>query len=274
MSELPQPLVPPECDCTDLDGFMLNVERLMASELVALSTHEEIAAALFLWCRAWKQIPAASLPDDDRILASFARISEKKFKKIKNVALRGFVLCCDKRLYHRVLSVEAKKAFERKIAFKNHRLKDTERMRKWRLLKDDVTRYETPNETHNVTCHEREGQGQGHKKERKKGAASGSADAALPELPSPFPDSSRRFSSNGNGAANDEPAADAGLYQRGMEVFGPKSGGLVKKLLVAKNGSIPLARAAIEQASTKADPREYIGAIINKGAASNTIDSW
>ena len=33
-------------------------------------------------------------------------------------------------------------------------------------------------------------------------------------------------------------------------------------LLDAKGGSIPLARAAVEQASTKEDPREYLGAII------------
>ena len=70
---LPAPLVPADCDCTDLDGFMLNVERLQSSELVALATPEELAAALMLWCRAWKQVPAASLPADDRVLAAFAR---------------------------------------------------------------------------------------------------------------------------------------------------------------------------------------------------------
>jgi len=35
MTDLPAPLVAPDCDCSDLDSFMLNVERLMASELVA-----------------------------------------------------------------------------------------------------------------------------------------------------------------------------------------------------------------------------------------------
>jgi hypothetical protein len=36
----------------------------------------------------------------------------------------------------------------------------------------------------------------------------------------------------------------------------------VTQLLKAKEGKIPLARAAIETASTKSDPREYVGAII------------
>jgi hypothetical protein len=54
------------------------------------------------------------------------------------------------------------------------------------------------------------------------------------------------------------------LYRRGKEVLGQNTGGMVKKLLDAKGGSIAQARAAIEMASEKASPREYIGAIIRK----------
>lgn len=52
------------------------------------------------------------------------------------------------------------------------------------------------------------------------------------------------------------------VYRRGKEILGQNAGGLIKNLVKAKNGSIPHARAAIEIASTKHDPREYIGAII------------
>lgn len=52
------------------------------------------------------------------------------------------------------------------------------------------------------------------------------------------------------------------LFRRGKEVLGPSSGGLIAKLVKAKGGIIADARASIETASTKADPREYIGAII------------
>lgn len=55
---------------------------------------------------------------------------------------------------------------------------------------------------------------------------------------------------------------EAELFKRGKEILGKTSGGVIKNLLKAKQNSIPLARAAIEQASTKSDPREYIGAII------------
>ncbi len=51
-------------------------------------------------------------------------------------------------------------------------------------------------------------------------------------------------------------------FDRGKEVLGTGSGGLLAKLLSSKKKSVALARAAIEMASTKSNPREYIGAII------------
>lgn len=58
------------------------------------------------------------------------------------------------------------------------------------------------------------------------------------------------------------PSQEADLYRRGKEILGRSAGGLISNLLRAKGGSIAQARAAIEQASEKADAREYIGAII------------
>jgi hypothetical protein len=52
------------------------------------------------------------------------------------------------------------------------------------------------------------------------------------------------------------------LFRRGRTILGGQAGGIVAKLVKAKGGSIQLARAAIEVAATKADPREYLGAII------------
>lgn len=174
-TELPAPLTPDDCNCTDLDGFMLNVERLMASELVALSTHETIGAALLLWCRAWKQTPAASLPDDDRTNAAFARLPLTRFKKIKDEVMRGFVKCSDGRLYHRTLASEAGRAFERKQAFRKKRETDAERLRKWRNGERETpnetpgeTEPETPDETQSETRFVAEGQGQGQGRDREK----------------------------------------------------------------------------------------------------------
>jgi hypothetical protein len=130
-SEWDSPPVPSDADCRQLDGFILNVERLLSSELWALSTGEELKAALALWCRAWKQIPAGSLPDDDRILASFS-CSGQRWPKIREMALRGFIKCSDGRLYHTVLCEDVMRGIERQKRYRQKRETDAERLRKWR----------------------------------------------------------------------------------------------------------------------------------------------
>ena len=63
-------------------------------------------------------------------------------------------------------------------------------------------------------------------------------------------------------AAPQNSSEETEFYRRGKKVLGDGSGGLIKNLLKAKGENLALARAALEQASTKANPREYIGAII------------
>lgn len=97
------------------------------------------------------------------------------------------------------------------------------------------------------------------------------------KLPEPFVDTSSndrreiatdlilsdlKGSNAADAAPSTIPSAEVEYFRRIKEVAGPSAGGLGKKLLQAKNGSIPLARAAVEQASTKENPREFIGAII------------
>lgn len=68
------------------------------------------------------------------------------------------------------------------------------------------------------------------------------------------------------------------FYARAKQLLGERHGGaLATKLLEAKGGSVAQARAALEQASERADPREYIGAIIAKGhepPAGETQSRW
>lgn len=131
IEEKPAPLVPPEVDLRGLGGFMLRTDRLLASELVALGTAEECWAAVMLWCRAWQQTPAASLPNDDRVLASFSGTG-RRWPKVRDMAMRGFVLCTDNRWYHRVLAEEALVAWDRRLEHREANDNKAERQKRWR----------------------------------------------------------------------------------------------------------------------------------------------
>ena len=63
--------------------------------------------------------------------------------------------------------------------------------------------------------------------------------------------------------APDPSIAERELFRRGKDVLGKSAGRLIRDLLRAKGGNVALARAAIEQASTKQTPREYVARIIH-----------
>jgi hypothetical protein len=130
--ELPAPLVPADTDISGFGSFMLDVDRLFASELWALSSGEEFKAAVALWGRAWQQTPAGSLPDDERLLAAFSGAG-KRWPKVREVAMRGFVKCSDGRFYHRVLCEDVLKA----ARLKRERLERTHKASEARRRKGD-----------------------------------------------------------------------------------------------------------------------------------------
>jgi uncharacterized protein YdaU (DUF1376 family) len=65
-------------------------------------------------------------------------------------------------------------------------------------------------------------------------------------------------------ASPDHSIAERELFQRGRAVLGTSAGGTIADLLKAKGGNVALARAAIEQASQKSSPREYVAAIVRQ----------
>lgn len=117
MATITSPLTPPDCDLRDFAFMPLDVVRLRDSDLAATESAESFRSAVLLWCASWHQIPAASLPNDDRILANLAGFGRviKEWIKIKQGALRGWVICSDGRLYHPVIAEKANEAFRRKL---------------------------------------------------------------------------------------------------------------------------------------------------------------
>lgn len=115
--QLPAPPLPPSVDLRDFDYMPLDVVRLRDAETTVKTKGDEFRCAVILWCAAWHQVPAASLPDDDELLADMAGYGRvvKEWRKVKAGALRGFVKCKDGRLYHRVVAEKAVQAWLAKL---------------------------------------------------------------------------------------------------------------------------------------------------------------
>lgn len=113
----PPPLTPADSDLAGFNFMPLDVVRFAQSDLVAFAPAEAIVAAILLWGAAWQARPAGSLTNDDRALAKAAGYgrSVDEFRKVKDDALRGFVLCSDGRLYHPVVAEKVNEAWRGRL---------------------------------------------------------------------------------------------------------------------------------------------------------------
>lgn len=113
----PAPLTTPECDLRDYPWMPVDCTRLLTSETWLLGTADQKVAAFTLWAKSWHQVPAGSLPDNDRMLAILSE-SGTAWKRVREHALRGWVKCSDGRLYHPVVCEKANEAHRIKMAQK------------------------------------------------------------------------------------------------------------------------------------------------------------
>jgi hypothetical protein len=111
----PAPLTPR--DCVVRGEYMpLYGDRLFTSTFMAKATAVEFRAGMRLWWEAWQQRPAASLPNEEKVLAHLAGFGSdlRGWRRVREMALHGFVLCSDGRWYHRMLADEAIKLWEKR----------------------------------------------------------------------------------------------------------------------------------------------------------------
>lgn len=175
------PLVDARVDLRDFPFMPLDAARLRDSDLAATASGDAFRAAVLLWCAAWHQVPAASLPDDDAVLAVLAGYGRgaacvTAWREVRSVALRGFVLCSDGRLYHPVIAGKAAEAWKRKGEMRQARKASAERVAEYRRRRqngnantgvtgDDEKRAHEPNADAARNAAEtdlnRQGQGQG-----------------------------------------------------------------------------------------------------------------
>lgn len=128
------PLTPPDCDLRDFDFMTLDVRRLLKSEtwMEAADDPRLGHALMTLWAESWHQLPAASVPNNDRLLARLAMCTPDEWDRIRDRALSGWVLCDDGRYYHPVVAEKAADAYERKGEFRQALTNKSERQKRWR----------------------------------------------------------------------------------------------------------------------------------------------
>ena len=114
---LPDPFTPEDCDLRGFPFMPLHVQRLRDSELAGTASPEACWAAVLLWCASWHQVPAASVPNNPRLLAVLAGYGRDvaAWEAVAAQALHGFVECSDGRLYHPVVAGEALQALGKQV---------------------------------------------------------------------------------------------------------------------------------------------------------------
>lgn len=127
----PKTLVPTDCDLRDFPFMPVDIMRLFNSEFHALANDAEWRAGMTLWLKSYHQVPAASIPDDDVLLARLAEFGRdvKSWKEVREMALRGWIKCDDGRLYHPVVAEKVLEAWIQKI------------QQRWRSAKGNAKKY-------------------------------------------------------------------------------------------------------------------------------------
>ncbi len=255
MTGLPKPLVPANVDLRDFAFMPLDVARLRDSDLAAVATAEEFRVAVMLWCAAWHQVPAGSLPNDVRALTHLAGLGRdvETFESVTVVSLGHFVTCSDGRLYHPVVCEKVMEAWERKCAAAEGREANRQRKKGWRDRKDQLKQQSGHGG--------QDGDGTGTERETER-----SGNGHVPSM-------TGTGTGTGTGTVRNQNAANAAspdlsdlktqFFHRGKEVLGKNAGGQLKKLLAAMEDNLARARAALETASFKAEPKSYVAAVIS-----------
>lgn len=118
--ELPDPLTPGDSDLRDFAFMPLLVARLRRSKawLIAKRQPELGFYMVNLWTAAWHDFPAGSLEDDDDVLSDLAMCDPRKWERIRDKALHGWVKCSDGRLYHPVVAEQVNDAWANRQGYR------------------------------------------------------------------------------------------------------------------------------------------------------------
>ena len=132
------PPIPPDADLRDFGFLPLHPQKLRDSRFHIIATDAEFRAWIMLLCAAWHQLPAGSLPTDERELAFLAGFGRNvdDWRAVGEMKLYGWEECSDGRLYNDVFAEDVLNSWKAKQANQ----KRTKAATKARAEKRDVQR--------------------------------------------------------------------------------------------------------------------------------------
>jgi len=109
------PLVSADIDLRDFPCMPIDVRWVRDNPTFWRMDGAEFRISFLLMAASWHEIPAASVPDNDRHNAQLVDISLQKWRSVKSVALKDWVQCSDSRFYHPVVASRARNAWSAKL---------------------------------------------------------------------------------------------------------------------------------------------------------------
>lgn len=100
--------------------MMLHIRDFDRSPLNTTRNDAAWRAGFNLMLSSFHETPSGSVPNDDKSMAAFACLGGdvRKWRRVKDIALRGWVLCSDDRLYHPIVAEAAHICLKSKAANK------------------------------------------------------------------------------------------------------------------------------------------------------------
>jgi uncharacterized protein YdaU (DUF1376 family) len=134
MADLPDPLMPADCDLRDFAFMPLDIQRLRRSKAWLKAKRNPVLAFYMvnLWTAAWHDVPAGSLEDDDDVLADLAMCDPAKWAKLKADVLHGWIKCSDGRLYNPTTCEKARESWDSKVERREKEANERDRKRRER----------------------------------------------------------------------------------------------------------------------------------------------
>ena len=121
--DLPDPPVPADLDLRNFHWMKIDFGKLLKSEFNQTTNDLGWRCGVTLWLMGYSQVPASSLPANDAALCQLAGLGRdmKRWKIAKDVALHGYKLHSDGRLYHPVCAKMALEAAAERAKLANYK---------------------------------------------------------------------------------------------------------------------------------------------------------